>query len=81
METARLFCGHPMDNACIVFNLENFTLANMDYDFVKFLITCLESYYPETLGLCIIHKAPWVFSTGNENVLFFVAYVVLIHTL
>ncbi|KAG0167217.1 hypothetical protein DFQ28_006319 [Apophysomyces sp. BC1034] len=63
METSRLFCGHPMDNACIVFNLENFTLSNMDYDFVKFLISCLEAYYPETLGLCCIHKAPWVFST------------------
>ncbi|KAI9493938.1 CRAL-TRIO domain-containing protein [Zychaea mexicana] len=63
METARVFCGYPMVNACIVFNLENFTLANWDFEFVKFLIVCLERYYPETLGLCLIHKAPWVFST------------------
>lgn len=52
-----------MENAALVFNLDNFTLANMDFEFVKFLITCLESYYPETLGACLIHKAPWVFST------------------
>ncbi|KAI9276935.1 CRAL-TRIO domain-containing protein [Phascolomyces articulosus] len=63
METARVFLGYPMVNACIVFNLENFTLANWDFEFVKFLIVCLERYYPETLGLCLIHKAPWVFST------------------
>lgn len=29
METARVFCGYPMVNACLVFNLDNFTLANM----------------------------------------------------
>ncbi|KAI9303934.1 CRAL-TRIO domain-containing protein [Cunninghamella echinulata] len=63
MEAARLFCGHPTNTYCIVFNMENFTLANMDYDFVKFLNTCLEQYYPECLALCLIHKAPWIFST------------------
>lgn len=30
---------------------------------MKFLVTCFEAYYPETLGSCLIHKAPWVFST------------------
>ncbi|KAI8391322.1 CRAL-TRIO domain-containing protein [Radiomyces spectabilis] len=63
LETSRLFGGHPSDTVCICFNLENFTMANMDFDFIKFLVTCLEAYYPETLGLCIVHKAPWVFST------------------
>ncbi|CAO3609827.1 unnamed protein product [Cunninghamella blakesleeana] len=63
MEAARLFCGHPVNTYCIVFNMENFTLANMDYEFVKFLNSCLEQYYPECLGLCLIHKAPWIFST------------------
>ncbi|ORZ02705.1 CRAL-TRIO domain-containing protein [Syncephalastrum racemosum] len=63
VETARLFCGHPMDTACIVFNLEKFTLANMDLELLKFMITSLQNYYPETLGLILIHKAPWIFST------------------
>ncbi|KAL0084568.1 CRAL-TRIO domain-containing protein [Phycomyces blakesleeanus] len=63
METSRLACGYPMNNAGLVFNLENFTLSNMDFEFVKFLLGCLEAYYPETLGSCYIHKAPWVFST------------------
>lgn len=27
------------------------------------MVTCFEAYYPETLGSCLIHRAPWVFST------------------
>ncbi|KAI9248667.1 CRAL-TRIO domain-containing protein [Helicostylum pulchrum] len=63
VETSRVVCDYPMDTVCIVFNLENFTLANMDFDIVKFLVECFQAYYPETLGLACIHKAPWVFST------------------
>ncbi|KAI9315538.1 CRAL-TRIO domain-containing protein [Dichotomocladium elegans] len=63
MESSRLVVAQPMETACIVFNLDGFALNNMDFDFVKFLLSCLEAYYPETLGQCIIHKAPWVFST------------------
>ena len=29
METARIICDYPMETVCIVFNLENFTMANM----------------------------------------------------
>ncbi|KAI7907545.1 CRAL-TRIO domain-containing protein [Cokeromyces recurvatus] len=63
METSRVVVHQPVEAACIVFNMEGFTLKNMDFDFVKFLLTCFEAYYPETLGSCLIHKAPWVFST------------------
>lgn len=30
---------------------------------MKFLVSCFEAYYPETLGFLLIHRAPWVFST------------------
>ncbi|KAI7896465.1 CRAL-TRIO domain-containing protein [Mucor mucedo] len=63
METSRVICNYPMDTVCIVFNLENFTLSNMDFEAVKFLVECFQAYYPETLGLACVHKAPWVFST------------------
>ncbi|CAO3635392.1 unnamed protein product [Cunninghamella echinulata] len=63
METSRMIVHQPIEACCIVFNLEDFTLANMDFDFVKFLLSCFEAYYPETLGSCLIHKAPWIFST------------------
>ncbi|ORX57604.1 CRAL/TRIO domain-containing protein [Hesseltinella vesiculosa] len=63
MESSRMIVHQPVESSCIVFNMEGFTLANMDFDFVKFLLHCFEAYYPETLGSCLIHKAPWVFST------------------
>ncbi|OAD70505.1 hypothetical protein PHYBLDRAFT_89013, partial [Phycomyces blakesleeanus NRRL 1555(-)] len=63
MEASRTVVAQPLEANCILFNMDGFTLSNMDYDFVKFLVTCFEAYYPETLGMCIIHKAPWVFST------------------
>lgn len=41
----------------------NSNFSFQDFEFVKFLVGCFEAYYPETLGSCLIHKAPWVFST------------------
>jgi len=33
----------------------------MDYTPVKFLIKAFEAHYPESLGVCLVHKAPWIF--------------------
>ncbi|KAL7750436.1 hypothetical protein RI367_004210 [Sorochytrium milnesiophthora] len=62
METARLLLKEPVGNVIIVFNMANFGLQNMDNNMVKFLVTCLQDYYPESLGACLIVCAPWVFS-------------------
>lgn len=62
METGRLFLAPPTNQCCLVFDLTNFGLKNMDWPFVQFLVKAFEAYYPETLGTLIIHKAPWVFS-------------------
>ncbi|CAG8450561.1 15014_t:CDS:2 [Funneliformis mosseae] len=61
METVRLMIEPPVETGCLVFNMEGFSLANMDLQYVKFMIQCFEAYYPESLGILIIHKAPWVF--------------------
>ena len=45
----------------VVFDLTGFTLSNMDYHPVKFIIQCFERNYPECLGVLLIHNAPWVF--------------------
>lgn len=42
--------------------MTNFTLANMDYAPVKFMIKVFEANYPESLGIVLIHKAPWIFN-------------------
>ncbi|KAK6532694.1 hypothetical protein TWF281_006872 [Arthrobotrys megalospora] len=61
METTRLLCQEPNDTSCIIFDMTGFGLSNMDYTAVKFIIDCLQSHYPESLGSCLIHNAPWIF--------------------
>lgn len=36
-------------------------MANMDYTPVKYIIHCMENFYPECLAAIILHKAPWFF--------------------
>ena len=61
LETARLLLVPPVDTATIVFDMTGFSMANMDYTPVKFMIKCFEANYPESLGVILVHKAPWVF--------------------
>ncbi|GAB6027285.1 hypothetical protein CHUAL_001567 [Chamberlinius hualienensis] len=52
-----------IDNLCIVFDLKDFGLQCMDYQFIKNLIWLLSRHYPERLGICIIYNAPIIFSS------------------
>ncbi|PHH81421.1 hypothetical protein CDD83_3581 [Cordyceps sp. RAO-2017] len=61
IETARLTLQPPVDTATIIFDMTGFSLANMDYHPVKFMIQCFEANYPESLGAVLVHNAPWVF--------------------
>ncbi|KAK6343101.1 hypothetical protein TWF718_008474 [Orbilia javanica] len=61
METTRLLCKEPNDTSCMVFDMTGFGFYNMDYTAVRFIIDCLQSHYPQSLGVCLIHNAPWVF--------------------
>lgn len=63
IEQAKLFLRPPEIAQCsIVFDLGGFSMSNMDYGPVKFLITCFEAHYPECLAHLFIHKAPWIFT-------------------
>jgi len=62
METGRMFLTSPTYQSCLVFDMTNFGLKNMDWPFITFLVKAFEAYYPETLGIMVIHKAPWIFS-------------------
>ncbi|UNI17296.1 phosphatidylinositol transfer protein csr1 [Purpureocillium takamizusanense] len=61
IETARLVLEPPVDTATIIFDMSDFTLSNMDYQPVKFMVQCFEANYPESLGAVLVHNAPWVF--------------------
>ncbi|KAJ3027852.1 hypothetical protein HDV00_010799 [Rhizophlyctis rosea] len=62
METGRLMLDPPQEMATILFDMTDFGLANMDYTFVKFFVSTLQNFYPESLGLCLIINAPWLFN-------------------
>ncbi|KAF2007999.1 CRAL/TRIO domain-containing protein [Amniculicola lignicola CBS 123094] len=62
IETARMLLRPPVDTATIIFDMTNFSMANMDYAPVKFMIKCFEANYPESLGAVLVYKAPWVFN-------------------
>jgi len=61
IETARLVLSPPVDTAAVIFDMTGFSMANMDYAPVKFMIKCFEANYPESLGVVLVHKAPWIF--------------------
>ncbi|CAK7197788.1 phosphatidylinositol transfer protein csr1 [Sporothrix eucalyptigena] len=61
IETARMALRPPVDTATVIFDMTGFSLANMDYSPVKFMIKCFEANYPECLGAVLVHKAPWLF--------------------
>lgn len=63
METSRFVLEKPVETAALVFDMTDFGLSNMDYTQVKFMIKCFEANYPESLGVILIHKAPWIFSS------------------
>ncbi|KAG0270249.1 hypothetical protein BGZ95_001761, partial [Linnemannia exigua] len=53
--------GGSAETVIVIFDLSNFGLDNMDWGFVRLFVQCFESYYPETLGVCVVHRAPFVF--------------------
>ncbi|CCH44796.1 hypothetical protein BN7_4364 [Wickerhamomyces ciferrii] len=61
IEEARLLLKEPVDSCSVLFDLTDFTMSNMDYAPVKFMIGVFEAHYPESLGKLFIHKAPWIF--------------------
>ncbi|KAI7158184.1 CRAL/TRIO domain-containing protein [Hortaea werneckii] len=62
IESARMLLRPPVDTATIVFDMTDFSMANMDYTPVKFMIKCFEANYPESLGSVLVYKAPWLFN-------------------
>ncbi|KAM0249369.1 hypothetical protein ACHAQJ_009085 [Trichoderma viride] len=61
IETARMVLRPPVDTATVIFDMTGFSMANMDYTPVKFMIKCFEANYPESLGAVLVHNAPWIF--------------------
>ncbi|KAI0118240.1 CRAL/TRIO domain-containing protein [Nemania sp. FL0031] len=61
IESLRVCLKPPNDKCCLIFDLTGFGVRNMDFHVVKFLVSVFEARYPETLGIVLIHNAPFVF--------------------
>ncbi|KAG0227809.1 CRAL-TRIO domain-containing protein [Mortierella sp. GBAus27b] len=61
LECARMLASPESESVIVIFDLSSFGLHNMDWPFVRLFVQCFESYYPEFLGVCVIHRAPVVF--------------------
>ncbi|KAJ1512272.1 hypothetical protein HMI54_009862 [Coelomomyces lativittatus] len=61
IETGRLLMKAPVEKVTLVFDLSGLTLKNLDFQLIQFLVTTLQSYYPESLGCCLIVSAPFLF--------------------
>lgn len=68
IEDCRMFLKGNADTASILFDMTGFSLLNMDYQPVRFIVDAFQAHYPECLGVLVIHKAPWVFS-GIWNII------------
>ncbi|GEQ69118.1 hypothetical protein JCM33374_g2789 [Metschnikowia sp. JCM 33374] len=66
IEWCRLFLrevNESVDSCSLMFDLSGFSMKNADNAPVKFLTSIFEAHYPESLGIVIVHNAPWIFST------------------
>lgn len=39
--------------------MSGFRIGNFDLEPLKFILKCAEQYYPECIGLILVHKAPF----------------------
>jgi len=62
METGRKLLDPPTESVTVIFDMTDFSLKNMDYQHLKFLINLLQNYYPESFALGLIINAPWIFN-------------------
>jgi hypothetical protein len=63
IETIRKLFTSGNETATIILDLSGFSVRNLDYEFVKFLINLLENHYPESLGVALVINAPYVFNS------------------
>ena len=61
IESIRILASYPTDKATLIFDMTSFGFRNMDFHLVQFLCEVFEARYPETLGLVLIHNAPYIF--------------------
>ncbi|KAJ2785753.1 hypothetical protein GGI15_001813 [Coemansia interrupta] len=63
IETSQLLAVKSDGKVTMLFDFSGFSRENIDVKLVRTLITLLTNYYPETLGILILHVDSFVFSS------------------
>jgi hypothetical protein len=62
MEIGRDLAEPLIEEGTVVLDMGNISSKNLDYQYIKFMINAMQSYYPECLGNALVVNAPWTFS-------------------
>jgi hypothetical protein len=62
-EKAKTMLSKENEQCTIIFDMTDFTLANMDYDIIKYMVKIFTDFYPETLGVLLVVNSPWLFKS------------------
>ncbi|XP_039195794.1 motile sperm domain-containing protein 2 isoform X1 [Crotalus tigris] len=57
--------GKPLT---VVFDMADTGLSNIDFDFVRYIISCFKVYYPNFLTKIVIFELPWVMNAAFKIV-------------
>eukprot|EP00794_Sanderia_malayensis_P006769 gene6769-7531_t len=55
---------HLGGKVTLIFDMQDSSLANMDMDLIKFLITCFQKNYPCMLEYLIVLEMPWILAAA-----------------
>ncbi|CAF1034155.1 unnamed protein product [Rotaria magnacalcarata] len=61
VETYRKLLQPPIESVTIIFDMAGCERKNMDMHQIKFLVTLLDNYYPDSLGMILVLNFPWIF--------------------
>lgn len=62
VEVGRRLRRHDEQLVTAIFDLRDAPLASLDIPCMQFMVSTLQSFYPEILGKCLILDAPWIFA-------------------
>ncbi|CAL1537982.1 unnamed protein product, partial [Lymnaea stagnalis] len=60
----KAFNEDPLSRIVVLLDMSSCGLANLDIDFVKYIISCFKFYYPTFLAYMLIYDMPWIFNAA-----------------
>ena len=60
-EIGRRLFSPGAETLLVIFDLQGIRPWSLDVECLRFVISCFQDYYPESLGPCLITNAPWIF--------------------